>query len=172
MTLTLNTTTCAAITIESTLLDDFIANPASYTNIVITAKYNDNAEITRIYTSINPIDATTDISTSGGVETVNPSLFDMTTFGQGVYSFDILLTAPSAVESEEGCIFVDCITTGECTGTLKKQIYELDQSDREFTFKAIQYQMLEQIGDCQCKCDKAYVIYENLVNSLKDCKTC
>ena len=170
MTLTLNTSTCDEITVASTILDDFIAAPASYISLLITATYNNGEAVTRTYTDVSPITGTTDISTNAGVETINPSLFGMTTFSNGVYSFDFLLKSSGQTESEEGCIFVDCIPTGECIGSIKKQIYELDVTDKEFAILAASYDLLSKIGECQCKCDKAYTIYENLIDSLDDCE--
>lgn len=171
MTLTLNTT-CDLTIVVSTVLTNFIASPTTFTELIVTAKYNNGEEITRIYSQTNLITATTDISTDGIDVFINPSLFDATIFSNGIYSFSFLLKQTGQTDTDDGCMFVDCTPTDECIGDIKRQIYELDQTDAEFTFKALQYDLLSQISDCQCKCDKAYTIYEDLIDSLNDCKTC
>lgn len=168
MILTINTAR-TLITIESTLLDSFVAAPASYTNITITGYFNDTATgITETYTSAIPITAVTNVATNAGVETINPSFFSTTEFAQGVYRFYIVLISPTTIETDEGCIYVE--------NGLKCNVdtYMLDETKtvNERVFAGLKYRALSSDVDCPCKCDNLIELYNNLNELLTNCKTC
>lgn len=172
MTLTINST-CDLITVSSTLLDDFITDPSAYTDIKVIGTYLSNDGITKTYTQLIPITSSTDVATNADIETIKPSFFDATVFSSGIYSFEIVLRSNSEVESDDGCIFIDCIPTDDCIGSMLKSIYDLDLTDSNRIEMLLDYNLLTRINDCQCKCDKALVIYNYLNNKITDkCKTC
>ena len=77
MTLTVNTSR-TQISILSTLLNSFIASPASYTNIKVQMYFNStSASTTETYSSTRLITSSTPVSTSGGLEYINPSFLSI-----------------------------------------------------------------------------------------------
>ena len=174
MTITINES-CTLITVSSTILDDFIAAPASYTDIKIKGTLLTNDGITKTYTDASPITAITDVATSGGVETILPTFFGdtNTVFSNGVFKFEITLTGGSSVATDDGCIFVDCAADSACTGAMLESIYNLDIDDPDRALMLLDYNLLIRINDCQCKCDKAIAIYEHLNTKLGNtCISC
>lgn len=140
MTLSANSPTNTVITISSTLLDNFIASPSSYSKIEITGKINCTGAVTKTYSSTSLITASTDVRTSGGVETIVPNFFSSTTFSNGVYGFEVALTNLSgSINKDNGCLFVD-------DGKIFCAI------DKDCTDKLMYYYTLEKAHNCSCNC--------------------
>lgn len=140
MTLSINVPTNTIITISSTLLDNFIASPSSYTEIEITGKINCAGAVTKTYTASSLITGSTDVRTSGGVETIVPNFFSATTFSNGVYGFEVALTNLSgSVTKDNGCLFVD---NGDIFCAIDKDCQD----------KLMYYYTLEKSQNCSCNC--------------------
>lgn len=140
MTLSINTPTNTIITISSTLLDSFIASPSSYTKIEITGKINCAGAVTKTYTASSLITGSTDVRTSGGVETIVPNFFSATTFSNGIYGFEVALTNLSgSVTKDNGCLFVD-------EGSIFCAI------DKDNLEKMMYYYTLQNAQNCSCNC--------------------
>ena len=74
MTISINSTR-TLITIASTVLDNFVAAPATYTDIVITGKYLSNDEVSHTFSNTVPITTTTVVASDGAIETILPTFF-------------------------------------------------------------------------------------------------
>jgi len=169
MTLSINTNR-ALFTISSTLLDSFIASPASYTDIKIQIYQNDVVNSTiKTYTSTNLITSSTDVATIAGVEYINPSFLNASEFVQGVYDIIVTLTSPSQIQTDEGCFYVE--------NGLKCQIDDIlvneSKSIEERILEGLKYQSLISATDCVCKCKEKIQLYLNLIKSISNqCQTC
>lgn len=150
MTLSINDT-YTVINISSSFLDLFIGTPASYTKLEVIGELNcSGTTTTKTYTAASPITGSTDVRTSGGVETIVPNFFGLTTFADGIYKFTLQLTTLSGTSSTDvSCVFSDvttkCNIPQDC---LEKQMlhYTLGQSQ-----------------GCGCDCAKLCEIYD-LIN--------
>lgn len=140
MVLTINTD-CDQITITSTLLNNFIAAPSSYTKVEVIGKYQCGTAIVKEYTSSSPIGATGDVITSGGTEYINPSFFSADDFSDGIYSITVKLYPLSgSPTSDAGCLFVDCNTLCNiCIDDLWSLLYHYTITNTQ---------------DCGCDCQK------------------
>lgn len=167
MVLSLNTAK-TLMTISSTLLDDFIASPSSYTKITIQGYYNDTTTgITKEYDGGNLITSSTDVATNAGIETINPSFFSTTSFGQGVYHFVITLFGTD-IETDEGCIF-----SNVDLGCTVNDYREEETNQLKKLNAGIDYFMLINTTECQCECNKLIEIYNNLIATVVNkCSTC
>jgi hypothetical protein len=158
------------ITIQSTLLDLFIATPSSYTSVEVKIFQNSTtASTTETYSSTRLITSSTPVSTVAGLEYINPSFLSTTIFAQGVYHIVVTLTSPSEILTDEGCIFVS--TTLPCD----VNTYRLDTTHTlpERIDAGLNYYMLTKSQDCPCGCDNLIEIYNNLVTTLtNNCTTC
>lgn len=140
MILSINHPTNTIITISSTLLDNFIASPSSYTKIEITGKINCTGAVTKTYSSTSLITGSTDVRTSAGVETIVPNFFSTTAFANGVYGFEVALTSLSGNTTKDaGCLFVD-------EGSIFCAIDKNDSTKLEY------YYALEKGQNCSCNC--------------------
>lgn len=170
MTLSINTSR-TQISILSTLLNSFISNPASYTNVKVQIYFNSiSTSTTETYSSTRLITSSTPVSTSGGLEYINPSFLTTTEFAQGVYHIAVTLTSPSEILTDEGCIFV------EDNIACDVNTYRLDSTHtlQERIDAGLNYYMLTKSQDCPCGCDNLIEIYNNLVTTLANntCATC
>lgn len=157
------------ISILSTLLNSFIASPASYTDVKVQIYFNDTTiSTTETYSSTRLITGSTPVSTSGGLEYINPAFLSGTEFLQGVYNIKVTLTSLSEIQTDEGCLYVE--------NGLKCDIdeYLLNSSVDilERVLAGIKYQSLISVTECPCKCDKKIKIYNNLVDINNTCQGC
>ena len=170
MTLTINPA-LDLITVSSSLLDGFIASPISYTSLTVTIYHNSTeTSVSEVYTDTDPITAITNVQTNAGVETIVPECLNMDTFTQGVYHVVISLKSSTQIQTEEGCLYVEnglkCLVDD----------YMLDETksmeDRVLT--GLKYNILLDVANCDCKCDKYIDLYNNLVilTGSEKCKTC
>lgn len=171
MVLSINSPTNTIITISSTLLDDFIATPASYTDIDIQIYFNSTTDsTTETYSNSVPITGVTNVATNAGVETINPAFFGATEFAQGIYHVVIALTSDAEIQTDEGCLFV------EDTIACDVNTYRLDTTHtlQQRIDAGLDYYMLTKSQDCTCGCDDLTEIYNNLVIKLDSnpCTTC
>lgn len=161
------------ITVSSDLLDNFVADPSLFADIVIEGFYNDTETSTsKTYTNADPIDDTTDVATSAGVETIKPSFFSGTSFGNGVYHFIITLTTEVGISVEEGCLFVDTTTDG--LACLVND-YRLSTATQEKKILAgLDYFLLMNSQDCNCKCPELIDLYNDLYKKVttQPCQGC
>lgn len=154
--MTLSNTTFTSITISSTLLDSFIANPSSYIQVQVIGDITcSGTTTTKTYTSTSPITGSTDVRTSTGVETIVPNFFGLTTFGNGIYSFTVELTSITGnTTKDRGCIFIDvdvkCNIPAEC----------LDKQMLHYT--------LTQSQSCDCDCNRLCEILNTITDSTTD----
>ena len=157
MILSINTT-FDAITINSTLLDSFIAAPASYKEIEVIGQINCTGNLTsKVYKSTSPITASTDVRTNAGVETIVPNFFGFTTYGNGIYSFTVKLTTNGGnTSTDAGCLFID----KDLKCTIPVEDYK----------KQMLHYTLVQSQDCNCNCTKLCDIYIEIID--EECKTC
>jgi hypothetical protein len=152
------------------LLDLFIATPASYTSVEVKIFQNSTtASTTKTYTPASLITGVTDVATNAGVETISPSFFGATEFVQGVYDIVVTLKSTSAIQNDEGCLYVE--------NGLKCQVdtYLLDETItvNERVLEGLKYQSLASSADCPCKCKEKIELYLNLIDNLTNkCKTC
>ena len=162
-------TTRTIITIESTLLDSFIATPASYTNVVITGSISGGSDVVETYSSTNLITAVTNVATNAGIETINPAFFTATEFVQGVYQFDIKLTSATTIEQETFCLFVE---NGLACSV--NDYRNLEKTLQEKLLVTSDYLLLKESTECACKCEQLVEIYNNLITTLSNqkCSTC
>lgn len=139
------------ITISSTLLDNFIADPSLYTSIAITGKLNcAETGTTYTYTSASPITDSTEVSTDSGTEYINPDFFSATTFADGVYGFSIVLTPlVGATSKESSCIFVDQFIACNIEPACKD--------------KMLWHYILTNTQDCNCNCAKLCEFYNLII---------
>jgi hypothetical protein len=169
MTLSINSPTNTIITIVDTLLNDFIAAPASYTDIDIQIYFNSTtSSTTETYTDADPITTSTNIASNSGVETVNPAFFGGTSFEQGIYHFIITLTSESEIETSEGCLYVE--DGLKCD--VDEYILNSSVDILERVLAGIKYQSLISATECPCKCDKKIKIYNNLIDINNTCQGC
>ena len=170
MTLTIDNTTRANIIIASTILDDFITAPASYTNIKIQIYQNSITDsVTETYTDSDPIDATTNVATVAGTEYINPAFFGATEFVQGVYHVIVTLTDDSSIQTDEGCIYVE--NGLKCL--VDDYLINEKPTVQERILQGLKYQSLISATECPCKCDKKTELYLDLIDSLTNkCTTC
>jgi hypothetical protein len=158
------------ITIVDTLLDLFIATPASYTKVDVQIFHNSSTtSTTKTYTSLAPIGATGDVVTIADVEYINPSFFTAVEFVQGVYYVVVTLTSSSQIQTSEGCLYVE--------NGLKCQVDTLlldeTKTIQERVLEGLKYQSLVSSAECPCKCKDKIELYLNLVNTITNkCKTC
>lgn len=169
MTLSINGT-FDLITVSSEELDDFISSPGSYVDVVVTGYYNSTTDSTsKTYTSTSPITGSTDVSTSAGVEKINPSFFGGTAFEAGVYYFTVTLTSEAGIEVDEGCIFVDdgiaCLVDDYRIG---------DATINDKILAGIDYTLLLNSQQCACKCLQLIELYNSLYKKLttNSCQGC
>lgn len=170
MTLSINTGR-TQISILSTLLNSFISSPASYTDIKVQMYFNStSASTTETYSSTRLITSSTPVSTSGGLEYINPSFLSTSIFAQGVYHIVVTLTSSSEILTDEGCLLV------QDTIACDVNTYRLDTSHtlQERIDAGLSYYMLTKSQDCVCGCDNLIEIYNNLVTTLANntCTTC
>lgn len=170
MSLTINTSR-TLMTIESTLLDSFIASPASYTNVKVTIyKNSTTTSTTEIYTNADPITTTTNVASNGDVETILPTFFGVgnTTFEQGVYHVVVSLLSPSESSTEEYCLYVEnglkCLVDDVLIDESK------DVKNR--ILEGLKYQSLVSSTECPCKCGQKIELYLNLIDSIDNCTAC
>jgi hypothetical protein len=149
--MTLTSTDCNSIIIDSDLINSFQTTPENYNSITITGKLNEGTEYSQEYT--------TTIASGGdyirsvdGVETILSTFFgDAETLSDGIYTIVVTTidTDDVAVE-EQGCIFKDCSDL-KCDIASKDAMYY--------------YYVLE--NNCSCNCSKLYTIYEALLAELE-----
>ena len=159
------------ITVVDSLLNSFIATPASYTDIDIQIYFNSTTDsTTETYSNSVPITGVTNVATNGGVETINPAFFGAIEFAQGIYHIVITLTSESEIETSEGCLFVEDGVACDIN------TYRLDTSHTltERLNVGLDYYMLTKSQSCTCGCDNLIEIYNNLVLILDNnpCTTC
>lgn len=170
MTLSINNDR-SQISIVDELLNDFIADPASYVDIDVQIFFNSTTDsTTETYSSTNLITDSTPVSTSGGLEYINPSFFGSTIFEQGVYHILIVLTSESQIETSEGCLFVE--DTIACDINEYRLTSTIDLNKRLNV--GIDYYMLTKSQSCTCGCDNLVEIYNNLITTIANntCSTC
>ncbi len=132
---------CTQIGITSTLLNNFITAPASYTKLEVLITWQCGTNIVKTYTSVAPIIGTGDVVTITGSEFINPSFFGTEEFADGVYSIVVKLYPLSGSPStDSGCIFIDCNTKCTiCTDDLTSIMYHYTITNTQ---------------DCGCDCQK------------------
>lgn len=159
------------ITIQSDLLDDFIADESAYTDIKVQIFFNSTtASTTETYTEDDPITTTTNVASNGGVETINPAFFTTTSFAQGIYHVVITLTSTDSIQTDEGCLFVE--DTIACDVNDYRLLSTVDLIKRLNV--GIDYYMLTKSQLCTCGCDNLVEIYNNLITTVANntCTTC
>ncbi len=159
------------ISILSTLLNSFIASPASYTDIKVQMYFNStSASTTETYSSTRLITSSTPVSTVAGLEYINTSFLGSSEFAQGVYHIVITLTSPSEILTDEGCILVS--TTLPCDVNTYRLLSDVDLNKRLNV--GLDYYMLTKSQDCPCGCNSLIEIYNNLITTLANntCATC
>lgn len=165
MTLTANqsivddVTICETITIDSTLLNSFIAAPGTYTKVEVIGTFNCTTVVTKTYSSTALIGATGDVITVAGVEKINPSMFSTTSFSNGVFGFTVKLYPLSGVAStDSGCIFVDnTVACTICTEDLQSMMY---------------HYILTESQDCGCDCQKLCDMYSLIKLNNSETEDC
>ena len=171
MNLSINSPTNTIITITSTLLNSFIAAPASFTDVTIQIFFNSTTtSTTETYTSADPITGSTNVATNAGVETILPAFFGGTEFAEGIYSILITLSSDEEILTDAGCLFVQ--DTIACDVNTYRLITTVDLNKR--LSAGIDYYMLTQSQECVCGCDNLIEIYNNLVTTIANntCSTC
>jgi hypothetical protein len=171
MTLSINSPANTQITISSTLLNSFIASPASYTDVKVQMYFNStSASTTETYTSTRLITSSTPVSTSAGLEYINTSFLNTSVFAQGVYHIVVTLTSSSEILTDEGCLFVEDDIA--CDVNTYRLLSTVDLNKR--LNAGLDYYMLTKSQDCSCGCDNLIEIYNNLVTTLANntCSTC
>lgn len=170
MTLTANSER-TQISILDTLLNSFLATPASFIDIDVQIYFNSTTDsTTKTYSVSVPVTTSTPIASVSSLEYINPSFFDTTIFAQGVYHILIVLTSEDEIQTSEGCIFIE--EDLACTINTYRE-------DETVLFNTrlnagINYFMLKNSQSCPCECDKLIDLYNNLI-TLTDsttCKTC
>lgn len=159
------------ITIESTLLDDFIATPAGYENIVISIYHNNTiSSVSETYDSLTPITGSTNVATNAGVETISPDFLTASTFTQGVYKIKIALRSSTQIQTDEGCLYVE--NGLKCL--IDDVLLDETKSMAERVLTGLKYNMLLDVANCDCKCDKYIELYNNLITltSGSKCQSC
>lgn len=157
MTLAINHPTNNVITISSTLLDNFILSPSSYSKIEITGKINCSGAVTKTYSFASLITGSTDVRTNAGVETIVPNFFSATTFSNGVYGFEVALTnLTGSVNKDSGCLFVhgDSFCKLNCI--------------EDFMY----FYALQNSQTCSCNCSNLCDIYTMLFSSENSSNNC
>lgn len=169
MTLSINSPTNTQISILSTLLNSFISSPASYTDIKVQIYFNStSASTTETYSSTRLITSSTPVSTSGGLEYINPSFLSASIFSQGVYHIVVTLTSSSEILTDEGCLYVE--NGLKCD--VDEYILNSSVDILERVLAGIKYQSLISATECPCKCDKKIKIYNNLIDINNTCQGC
>lgn len=139
MTLSINNT-FNIITIVSDKLDSFISSPSSYLGVDVTFTTNCKTKIVKSYTYSSPITNSGDIRTSGGIETIYPSILGMTSFPNSIIGIEVKLTTLSGSASfDNGCLFVD---NGDIFCAIDKDCQD----------KLMYYYTLEKSQNCSCNC--------------------
>lgn len=159
------------ISILDTLLNSFLAAPASYTDIDIQIYFNSTtSSTTKTYSVSVPITTSTPVSSVSSLEYINPSFFSGTEFSEGIYHVVIVLTSPSEIQTSEGCLFVQ--DTIACDVNTYRLLTTVDLNKR--LNAGIDYYMLTQSQECVCGCDNLIEIYNNLVTTIANntCSTC
>lgn len=144
-------TGCTSVVVASTLITTYVATPSNYTSIVLNIKKNCCDPIFTINL--------TGIVTS--TYTLTPALYGLTgtTFDDGVYSFEIVLTTTGLVKTmDKNCTFINCKTVCDIGAYL---------TDNKNPWVYYYYQFLisgEQCNDCDCfyMCK----LYKNLIEIL------
>lgn len=159
------------ITIESVLLDNFIANPASYETIIISIYHNNIVSpVSETYDSLTPIAEDTNVATNADVETISPAFLTVSTFTQGVYKIKIALRSSTQIQTDEGCLYIEdglkCLIDDVLVDEIK--------SMAERVLTGLKYNMLLEVANCDCKCDKYIELYNNLITltSGSKCQSC
>lgn len=169
MTLSINSNR-TQISILDTLLNTFIATPGNYIDIDVQIYFNSITDsTTKTYSSTSLITGITDVSTSAGLEYINPSFFGGTEFAQGVYHIIVTLTSESEIQTSEGCLFV------ENTIACDVNDYRLDTTHTiyERINVGLDYYMLTKSQSCTCGCNNLIEIYNNLIIKMANtCATC
>ncbi len=170
MTLTIDSSR-TSITIDSTLLDNFIANPGNYTNVAVRMYVSDISSYTEeVYDSSNPITSSTNVQTNGGVETIVPGFLNASEFAQGQYKVEVILTDSSGITTDQGCLFVE--DTIKCD--IDNLRSDVSLSDEEKVLLGLDYFLLSMTASCDCECDKLIDLYNNLILRISnnDCSGC
>jgi len=168
MTLSINTAR-TVLTISSTLLDLFVATPASYVNITVAGYVSDpDTATTETYSFSSLITASTNVRTSAGTETIVPAFFSATTFSEGVYKFVVTLTSEANVQTDEGCVFIH----EDLKCTVDTNLLDETVPILERVLNGLKYQSLINTDECPCKCDEKMELYNNLILINEGCKTC
>lgn len=170
MTLSINSER-TQISILDTLLNLFIATPGDYVDIDVQIFFNSTtSSTTKTYSSTSLITSSTAVSTSGGLEYINPSFFNETSFSEGIYHIIITLTSEDEIQTSEGCLFVQ--DTIACDVNAYRLLTTIDLNKR--LNAGIDYYMLTQSQECTCGCDNLIEIYNNLVTTIANntCSTC
>lgn len=168
MTLSINSG-LTQISILDTLLNTFLAAPASYTDIDIQIYLNSTTDsTTKTYSVSVPITTSTPVASVSSLEYINPSFFSATTFEQGVYHFLITLTSEEEIQTSEGCLYIE--------DGLRCDVDEhlLDESVDILTrvLNGLKYDSLVSAAECPCKCDKKIEIYNDLIDLSNTCQGC
>lgn len=170
MTLTINAGH-TLITVVSTVLDTFIAAPASFTECVITGYYNSNTTSTiETYSSTVPITNLTNVATASGTEYFKAEFFGSSSFADGIYYFVVTLKGEAEIQTDEGCIFVD--KNVACQVDDYRVNEKIDFNKRLMAVS--DYYLLKNSQSCACKCSNLIDIYNSLAKQLenKKCQTC
>ena len=102
-----------------------------------------------------------DLFISGDSLFISPGIFDLETFGNGIYTVNLTLTETNgSIYTDTQCGFVDC--------DIKCRIADMLDTLSENTIIHIIYQALVEASNCSCQCDKLCKLYEELLRELGD----
>lgn len=111
----------------------------------------------------------TNFFVAGSQFVINPSLFTLQEFVDGVYSFELVFTTTAgSTIIESNCFFYDCET--KCK--LSKKLDELLECNKSATNLFLLHYTLTEGNNCGCNCDEMCQIFLTLCEKLGDDKTC
>lgn len=152
MTLTLNSD-CTSLEIVSTLVDDFVANPA----LVFTITLSD-CDATEYDYTITAQDIT---EGDPNVLTITPELIisdSATEFPDGVYSVSLVTDDDGTLQTEVNCLLVSC--------DLECRVF--DYQSENLTSNIYQYYQALQLGSAcdNCNCSGMCALYNKILQIL------
>jgi len=161
--MTLQNNNCQTLTLVSTTLDAYRADPSPFTKIEFKGTYNNIDKTATITSGIADCNSTgAEIRTCSNIIYAYPELFNQTgSLADGVYKVEIkAFYDDDSITTEFACVFVDCET--KCK-VLEAQCIEA----------TLWHYILTQSYSCNCSCDKLQDIWDALQVKLSNgCKEC
>lgn len=156
-------TDCNQISIESSLIDDYIADQTNKT-LTLVSKYVCNTEYSETL-------ELADLDVPNSRYVLQPTYYSSTAtkFTDGIYSYSVVLTESGTDQTDNACFLIACSLKCDVVEYLADSSNSLN--DRVVV--ATSYERLDDLATCnQCDCENACVIYTELCSILKTTGNC